>query len=463
MTRRISLTWRLTLLFAAASTAVLLGLGALIGRAVEQHFVEQDLELLGGKLELVRHVLEKVGKAGDLVHVPQQLDDLLVGSGGMAIVVIAPDGQRLFVTRDAEFPHALLSQPAAGETLSPTVWNASDNTPFRGLSVNMPTAIPDAPWATVAVATDITHHEHFMAAFRVTLWGFVVLAAGLTGLLGWLAARQGLAPLQAIKDKAAGITARSLHDRLDADAVPVELAALAETLNTMLARLEVSFRRLNDFSSDLAHEFRTPVSNLLTETQVMLSKPRSAEAYRDVLASNIEEFERLSRMIADMLFLAKADEGQFVSSREALDLEALIADLVEYHGLAAEEKGVAVKVTGSARIEGDSLMIRRAISNLLGNAIRHTPPAGRVDIAIRRAESGRVAIDIRNTGETIAAEYLPRLFDRFFRADHSRTGDGTHTGLGLAIVKSIVEAHGGSVSVTSQAGETCFTLTFREA
>lgn len=459
LNRRSSITLRLTALFAVTSTVVLLILGALIGAAVEEHFVEQDMAVLNGKLELTRHALEKLHSAEDLAQIPQQLDESLIGHQGLAIVVIAPDGQTLFATSDADFPHALLGKPMNTGISEPLVWRSAQNKPFRGVAIKMFTGIKEAPPAIVAVATDITHHEHFMASFRTTLWSFVVLAALLTGILGWLAVRRGLLPLQAMKRKAEGITAQHLDARLAVDTVPVELAELAQTLNTMLARLEDSFRRLSDFSSDLAHEFRTPVSNLLMQTQVTLSRPRTAEDYREVLASNVEEFERLSRMIADMLFIAKADQGQITPSSERLDLAPLIDDLLEAHRLVAEDKDVTVSCAGSACLHGDSLMIRRAISNLLANAIRHTLPGGQVSVLLREPQPGEVLIDVSNTGETIPAEHLSRLFDRFYRADPSRTGEGAHSGLGLAIVQSIAEAHGGRVSVVSQGGVTCFSMT----
>ncbi len=458
MITRVSITLRLTALFATVSTMVLLVLGYLIGSTVEDHFVEQDVQVLAGKLDLTRHALAKVRSEVDLVHIPQQLDDSLIGHQGLAVVVVSPDGELLFATSGAEFPAQLLMRPVGEGASRPYVWRTARNTPMRGISARVPTGIDGAAPVVVGVATDISHHEHFMDSFRVTLWSFVAIAALLTGVLGWLAAKRGLAPLNAMKQKAESITAQRLHSRLAVDAVPVELADLAATLNDMLARLEASFRRLSDFSSDLAHEFRTPISNLMTQTQVTLSLPRTLDEYREVLVSNIEEYERLSRMIADMLFLAKADEGQIVRTQERLDLAVLIVDLVEFYRLAADEKGVALIHEGEGAIRGDPLMIRRAISNLLSNAIRHTPPGGRVTVSIRTPETGHVAIDIANTGETIATEHLPRLFDRFYRADPSRTGEGSHSGLGLAIVKSIVEAHRGRVSVRSENGVTCFSV-----
>jgi len=456
---RASITLRLTALFATVSTLVLLALGYLIGSTVEQHFVEQDIDVLSGKLDLTQRILEKARSRDDLLAVPQQLDEALVGHHGLSVVVALQDGELLFATSGAEFPDGLLSGGPVGDVAHPRAWRTARGTPMRGISASVPTGIAGMPKAVVGVATDITHHEQYLAGFRLTLWAFVAFAAVLTGLLGWLAVRRGLAPLQAMKREAEKITAQRLHARLALDAVPVELVDLAVTLNAMLARLEDSFRRLSDFSSDLAHEFRTPISNLMTETQVMLSRTRSPDEYRDVLASNVEEYERLSRMIADMLFIAKAEDGRIVPTRETLELAPLVGDLVEFHRLAAEEKEVELTSEGEGAIQGDRLMIRRAISNLLSNAIRHTRIGGRVTVSIRR-NGTCVEVDVTNIGETIASEHLPRLFDRFYRADPSRSGEGSHSGLGLAIVRSIVEAHGGQVVAFSAEGMTTFRLTF---
>lgn len=457
--RNTSLTLRLTLFFTGVSTAVLLLLGALIARAVEQHFEEQDLAVLNGKLELARHALEKVRSAQQMNAIAQLLDDSLVGDHGLAVAVRAPDGEIMFATRGAEFPQALLARES--DVVRPLVWTGALGTPLRGIAARVRTGLADTSPAIVAVATDISHHQQFMRSFGVTLWSFVVLAALLSGFLGWVAVRRGLSPLRAIRREAETVTAQRLDARLAPAAVPAELADLIDTLNAMLARLEASFARLSDFSSDLAHELRTPVSNLLMQSQVTLARPRTGEEYREVLASNVEEFERLSRMIADMLFIAKADEGQIVPTRQALALDRIADELIEFFQVVADDQGVTLARTGCGRIVGDASMIRRALSNLLANALRHSARGSRVEIAIADLSDGpnaQVRVTVSNRGETIPADQLARLFDRFYRADPSRSGDGTHSGLGLAIVKSIVEAHGGDVVVESAAGTTSFIL-----
>jgi two-component system heavy metal sensor histidine kinase CusS len=458
--RSASITLRLTLLFAAVSTSVLLALGLLIGNAVEQHFVEQDTEVMSGKLQLARRLLEKVRTQADLDALPAQLDDSLVGHHGLAMQVRSPKAGTLFVTEDAGFPAALLDPDGIQDPPRVQVWRqggAQGGQPWRGMAALLPTGTPDLPALVVAVGVDITHHEQFMASFQRTLWLFVAVAAALAGLLGWIAVRRGLAPLQAIRQGAAGVTASRLDYRLAADAVPAELAALAQTLNEMLARLEDSFKRLTDFSSDLAHELRTPISNLMTETQVALSRARSAEEYRDVLASNAEEYERLARMVSDMLFLAQADNGLIVPSRETVDLAAQVRELFDFFDALAEEKSLRLALSGSGQVTGDKLMLRRALANLLANAIRHTPAGGSIRVGIAATDNA-TTLEIENSGEPIPPEHLSRIFDRFYRADPSRHRINEGAGLGLAITRSIVQAHGGEISAHSTADGVCFKI-----
>jgi two-component system heavy metal sensor histidine kinase CusS len=226
----------------------------------------------------------------------------------------------------------------------------------------------------------------------------------------------------------------------------------------MLERLEGSFRRLADFSSDIAHELRTPISNLMTQTQVVLSQPRSAEEYREILHSNLEEYERLARTIGDMLFLAKADNRLVVPRREAVDLAEEVKRLFEFYDAMASEAGVSLNLEGKGSVDGDRLMLQRAVSNLLANAILHTPKGGNVPVRIERGQDA-VILTVENPSPEILPEQLDRLFDRFYRLDPSRRKDtGEGAGLGLAITKSIIEAHGGRVEAGWSKGQIRFRL-----
>jgi len=451
---RKSITLHLTLLFAAASTAVLVALGMLVGASVEAHFEEQDVVEINGKLELVGHALFMTRLPSDFDEFPQHLNDALVGHHGLSLSIIAPDGHLSFATSGANFPEAFMavrSPESRAERSKLVVWESPGHA-YRGVVVTMTSGVADAGPFTVAVALEISHHREFMSAFRKTLWISVAFGILLTGLLGWLAARRGLAPVRVIAQAAKGISASRLADRLPHESVPAELTDLATSFNDMLERLEDSFRRLSNFSSDLAHELRTPVSNLMTQTQVALSKSRFADEYREILHSNLEEYERLARMIADMLFLAKADNGLIVPHRESVDLVREVDELLEFYDALAEEQGVRLSRSGSGAVAGDRLMIRRAISNLLSNAIRHTSRDGSIKVEIRDLGKDGACIAVENPGEGIPPEQIPRLFDRFYRVDSSRQRSSEGAGLGLAITQSIVAAHGGTISVSTQNG-----------
>ncbi len=461
-----SITFRLTLFFSTASTAVLLVIGYLIGTLVQAHFEELDLEELSGKLELARHTLAKVRTPAGMAAISENLSDALVGHHVLSVAVVGAGRKLLFKSPGAIFPASLLesrtTKDASGRD-RPVVWE-QDGRGYLGIAGAAVTGIAGQPPLTVVVAVNTEHHRLFMQAFHKRLWLAIVASIALTALLGWIAARRGLAPVRELAHMTQGISANRLGERLPPQSVPSELVDLAIAFNDMLARLEGSFRRLSDFSSDLAHELRTPISNLMTQTQVAVSKARSADQYREVLYSNLEEYERLARMIADMLFLAKADNGLIVPSSETVDLAAEARELFGFYEAFADEHAVSLAFAGAGRLRGDRLMIRRALSNLLSNAIRHTPRGGSVRVLIDQHESGETGLSVENPGEDIAPEHLPRLFDRFYRVDPSRqkaSSDGA--GLGLAITKSIVEAHQGTIRAFSSNGLTRFEVTFPAA
>jgi two-component system heavy metal sensor histidine kinase CusS len=445
-----SITRRLTLMFMLASSAVLLALGLVIASSVDQHFVEQDMEVLTGKLALTRNTLAQQGAIDDLTHITHLMDNSLVGHHGLEVLVFAPNKEVMFATPNAGFPLDLVAVSAAKGPTHPALWTLGGQS-YRGIAAELPTGV------IVAVATDIAHHQAFMRSFLQTLWLFVAGAAALVGFLGWAVARRGLQPLRAMRDQTQGVTAQQLSHRLPVASFPVELAELAQSLNDMLARLEEAFLRLSDFSSDIAHELRTPVSNLMTQTQVALSRARSADEYRTILESNAEEYEHMARMISDMLLLAKADNGLVVPHRETLQLATEARALFDYYDAVAEDKGLHLVLEGEAQVDADRLMLRRALGNLLSNAVRHA--SNNTTIVLRlQTRPDAVHISLENTGEAIAPDNLERVFDRFYRVDPARQRSSEGTGLGLAITRSIVVAHGGTISVTSTGAVTCFTI-----
>lgn len=463
--KRPSLTLRLTALFAVAAALALLVLGQVIALAMDRHFQEQDRAELQAKLDLTASALYRVHDSADLDRLPQFLDDALIGQHGLSILITNGDGRLLFATSGANsafprLPDNILSTPGTRRQPPLLTWE-QDGQSWRGLLASLLSSDPMAKPLQVLVALDIGHHRQFLADFHRTLWLAVLLTIAAIALLGWIAVRQGLKPLQALTHVARNISANDLGQRLDLSTIPSELADVGDAFNAMLTRLEEAFQRLTHFSADIAHELRTPVSNLMTQTTVALSHPRSVEEYREVLYSNLEEYERLARMIGDMLFLAKADNGLVIPKQEAINLGREVQALLEFYDAVAEEKGIILEVTGSATVFGDRLMLRRALGNLLSNAIAHG--AGNQPVKVQIAVAGKESrTSVRNQGTAISPEAQSRIFDRFYRADPARSHDRGNghdgAGLGLAIVRSIARAHGGDVEVLSDTNGTEFTL-----
>lgn len=462
MSRPIPIALRLTLLFAAASALVLAILGALLLQLVESHFVEQDVDDLNGKLVQIAKSIESVSTAAELEQLGSVLGDLLIGHEQFSLTVLDSRRRLLFSTTAVEFPAALRAPPnsAARTTRGPGVAWSSGGQHYRGVAVALPTGNAAFPPLTVAVAVNMAPHMVFLAQFKRSLVWSLVGSIALIALLSWLAARRGLAPIREIARLATNISAERLGDRLPMQGVPAEMVELAQAFNDMLDRLGDSFRRLREFSSDVAHELRTPVSNIMTQTQVVLSAERSAQDYREVLHSILEEHERLARMVGDMLYLSKAENGLMVPGDEVVDLAAESRSLSAFYEALVEELGVQLHVRGAGAVRGHRLMLRRAISNLLSNAIRHTARGNAVELSVDDSRADVVELSVRNPGPDIPPEHLPRLFDRFYQVDPSRSKSGEGAGLGLAIARSIALAHGASLRVASAHGSTCFVIAF---
>jgi two-component system heavy metal sensor histidine kinase CusS len=453
-----SITFRLTLYFAVASTIVLMAIAYLVGCSVDMHFVELDRAELHGKLELVRHALAKVRAPGDVDALPDRMGDALAGHDALAVALFAPGGTRLFSTQGSDFPPSFLqSALQAGKEPELQSWRAGSHN-YRGFTARVPVESPELPFVTVALSLNTDEHHRFTLVLYRSLWLAVAAGILVISMLGWIAVRRGLAPVRELADVVHRVSARRLGDRLPLDTQPVELFELATAFNEMLSRLEGAFQRLTEFSSDLAHELRTPVANMMTQTQVALSRARTADEYREVLYSNAEEFDRMARMISDMLYLAQSDNGFAVPRGELVDLDKEVRDLFEFYDALAEDRGVRLTTSGEASVYGNRLMLRRALSNLLSNAMNHSSRGGTVDVRVESIGGTGARLTVENQGETIPAEHLGRLFDRFYRIDPSRQRVTDGAGLGLAITKAIVTAHHGTIAATSTAGRTTFEI-----
>jgi two-component system, OmpR family, heavy metal sensor histidine kinase CusS len=288
--------------------------------------------------------------------------------------------------------------------------------------------------------------------------GALVVSAGAY----WLV-RRGLVPLHRLVEQTRGVTAHDLARRLDGSGQPMELQPLIAQFNALLGRLDGAYRQMEAFNADVAHELNTPLATLISSCELALRRSRSAEELREVLGSNLEELHRMAGIIGDMLFLSHADSGSDARRERVDSLARLAGEVIDFHEAALQEAGLQAAVVGETAAQVDARLLRRAISNLLGNATRYGRAGSTVTVSIRRVDGSGVEVAVENQGQDIAPEHLPRLFDRFYRADPARADAGRNHGLGLAIVAAIARMHGGQASAASSGGTTRIGLLLRDA
>lgn len=282
--------------------------------------------------------------------------------------------------------------------------------------------------------------------------------------IGFLIAKRGMRRLSDLTETTKTITATSLHQRIETESWPRELRQLGQAFNQMLDRIETAFSHLTQFSDDLAHELRTPVNNLMGQTELALTRGSSPEEYVQLLESNLEELHRISQIIENILFLARAENPQIDLKKTQLDVNKEVGMICEFYQAMAEDKNIQVSYCGTATLMANQVMFRRMISNILSNSLKYTPQDGKVAFTIRETEDQKIEITLQDTGIGIPPEHLPRIMKRFYRVDPSRSHDTGNVGLGLAIVKSIVFLHAGELTISSQLGQgTIITLTFPKA
>ena len=435
-----SITRRLAALFTLVAAVLLASAMAIVWFALARHADEEDARFLRERIGELRRELRGGGAPEKLIKpATSEAAPFLIRVENAARGVVAESPGMAALAPSAVFDGASIEHPREWRTNGKWLLLA---------------AADESGWR-VQVAQDRTEDREFMVGFA---WLLGALVLGGVALSAWLAravTRRGLRPLVEMTAAAERIHAAQLHERLAAADWPAELRALAAAFDAMLARLDESFTRLSQFSADLAHELRTPLFNLRGEAEIALTQARTPEAYRDVLSSSLEELDRLSRMIESLLFLARAERPQTRIARQPLDARAEAEAVRDFHEAAAEEQSVRLVVEGAARAEAEPMLLRRALTNLVSNALAHTPPGGTVTVRVAE-ENGATVFVVNDTGPGIAPEHLPRIFARFYRADPARAGGGA--GLGLAIAKSIAELHGGTLAAASGPGAT-FILT----
>ena len=451
-----SITRRLTLLYLISTLLLLLLSNGFLYWVLARNLERENAAFVANKMLALRLVLNEHANDAAILSSEVELKPSAVQPATYYIrmldarndVAIETRGMRDRVPVDV-FPAPVQSTDVP---VSGSKWKSRSGKIFLLMSALSPTGPSHKGEWTLQVALDVSADEALLANYRWTFMAVLVVGAVLAATAGVFIARKGMEPLTNIAKTAHRITASHLDERIAASRWPTELAELSSAFDAMLDRLEASFTRLSQFSADLAHELRTPINNLRGEAEVALARPRSVEEYQQILASSLEECEQISRMIDGMLFLARADNQDSAVQRVPIDARKEVEAVREFYEALAREQEVEVTCQGTAWLTGDPDLFRRAVSNLLTNALQHTPKQGTISISVTSVDSRMVKVDVRDSGSGIAPEHLPRIFDRFYRVDRSRSQPSRGTGLGLAIVQSIMQLHGGTASIQSTVG-----------
>ncbi len=433
---RTSLRLRLALIFVAGSLGTLLVVSGFLYWTFQREINLRNRLLLNARVEEIATILNR--HPGDLAALQEEVQ----GEGSPAF-----EPQTSF--RIISGSHLLLETPGMAERL-PATWFVGQAKTRRHHRRYLMTLRTEGAFI-IQGALDIKDDERMIFSYRRRLIYTLITGSILCAAFGFWAAHRGLRPLRAITESTRGITAYRLRNRLEPGRVPQELRDLVRALNDMLDRLDHAFSRLSQFSADLAHELRTPITNLMGEAEVTLTRDRPVEEYQQVLESSLEEFRRLSRLISRMLFLARAEDPQTAIARIPIDAKKLVDEVLAFYEAVAEEQGVTLEQEVSAPLFGDVDMLRQALANLLSNALDATPRGGHILLSLR-SEDTRTVVAIQDSGRGIPEAEIPNLLDRFYRTQNTHHRKAAGTGLGLAIVRSIARLHGGDVTITSRLG-----------
>ncbi len=405
---------------------------------------QRQQESLEQKQVTVTHLLQQARANRSASSMQHMLSDFLTGHEDMSIRVSYASGALLF-----EKLHQPLDDAHSAR---------------RSFSVVLPAHVGPQEQQVVQVLLMLDRRPDD-ALLRQLAWilGLAAVSGALLVSLfsAWLV-RRGLAPLHSLVEQTRQLGAKDLtHDwqtRLDDSNQPQELRPLIAQFNALLERLAVAYRQMEAFNADVAHELNTPLTTLISSCELALRKPRDAGELRDILASNLEDLQRMAGIVADMLFLSHADRGESAHRIQVASLASLADEVVEYHEAALQEADLQVRVQGDAQAQVDARLLRRALSNLLGNATRYATPGSCIEIQISMPQAGQVTLAVQNQGQAIAAEHLPRLFDRFYRSDAARSQADRNHGLGLSIVAAIARMHGGQAFAYSDRSVTSIGL-----
>ncbi|MFV0480671.1 MAG: heavy metal sensor histidine kinase [Campylobacteraceae bacterium] len=448
-----SITLKLLLFISIIVTFIFLSLGFYIEKSVKNHFKQMDLESLSVATNSIKNDLLNNSELG----IEKRLDYIINAYPSMFIFVEDKSGVVVYFSDKTDnelLSFIVLNRDIMKKNRQDREWKNSGNY-FRIVSFK---ASYNEDY-NVILGMNINFHEHYIEEFKNNLWIATIFSNILAILLCFLIVKYALFPIKKISQKIQNTTSKKLNQRLEAKNVPYELKSLVYSFNEMIENIEMVFEKQANFSDDIAHELRTPLGNLITQTQIMLNKSRTIEEYQEILYSNLEEFARLSKMVNDMLYLSKSEKT--VLKLESINLKKEIEKLLEYFEILAEEESVFIDFKGESKpILADKLMIQRVISNLLSNAINYAKKDTTIKIELKTENQKSILLISNFLQNDISEEDLKKLFDRFYRVERSRNKRINGTGIGLSIVKTILDLHKATIDISKASEQITFKIIF---
>ncbi|WP_288392595.1 heavy metal sensor histidine kinase [uncultured Herbaspirillum sp.] len=456
-----TLTTRVTALFALMTCLVVTGLGLYLDRAAGDALAQRADQALIGRVEHFRNLMHDLYNVEQMEQRPALFESMM--GNEQDVRIFRRQGEAPFIQSNPDHLVPPAMQPApVDQPVSAARLLTSERA--DGVRVRWVSALADVgkgrDTVEIIAAYVMVQEDRMMRSYRWRIAGAAAAAILLTSLLGFVLLRRGLQPLEAMSQRAAQITPDRLSTRLEQEGMPAELRRVALSFNAMLDRLEAGYDHLAQFSGDLAHEIRTPINVLMGQSQVALGQRRSPEDYEQLLESNVEELQRLARIVENILFLAQADHSTLAVECSALDLQEELAKIIDYFEGIADERGMHFALQAQGVCQANLDMWRRAVSNLIINAVRYGEPDSIIRIQAEGDASGsRILVD--NRSGNVTPQVMARMFDRFYRGDRSRSALTESNGLGLAIVKAIMALHRGTATVECpQPGWIRFSLRF---
>ena len=444
---------RLGLMLAVVAVLVFAVVGLLLHTVLEQVLLADEKADLLGKTQVVQRFVDEVRSDDDLPLLRRHLEATSVGGRfRWNVWVIRPDGTIVY--------GAELLPPTLQRNGDKLRLRRQDGVELRGTSYWLDGSNPVLARAQVLIGMDPRPRAEMLTRYDRLSIVVCVLGVLASASLSLLATRRGLSPVRTLSDEAARIRPGAHLDRLTLPVESAELLPLAERFNEVLERVESAWNQLEGFNADVAHELRTPLAILINGAELALARDRPLAEVREVVESHLEELRALASMVNDMLFLARADRGEAPDNLESISVRAEATSVGDFVEALLEERRQRLVVTGDARLLANRTLVRRALVNLLINGARHAPEGSELVVLIA-ADHALVRVVVRNPGPPIPDDVQQRMFDRFWRGEHSRVKSGERFGLGLAIVRAVARMHGGDTSVRCNDGHNDIGFTLR--